>query len=139
MTRVNIKDVQVIAPNFKRRLSGVTATVVRLVPLQSAQIRIAATGPVMPAHVPQIPLRQLITMPRRGPDGARVWHARRNLEMDLPNKIETALDCTKEISNAISRTAKIIRQLAMPVDFAAVFPCIFEQLCLTGVLMRTQA
>ncbi len=37
--------------------------------------------------------------------------ARRNLEMDLPNKIETALDCTKEISNAISRTAKIIRQL----------------------------
>ena len=43
--------------------------------------------------------------------------ARRNLEMGLedpatcPAKIETAIDCTKEISNAITRTAKIIRQL----------------------------
>ena len=81
MTQVDIRKVQVIAPNFKRRLSGVTATVVRLVPVQSAQITIAATGPVMPPHVPQIKLRQLITMPRRGPDGPRVWHARRNVEM----------------------------------------------------------
>ncbi|MGB3245030.1 MAG: glycosyltransferase family 4 protein [Sulfitobacter sp.] len=81
MSKVDIRKVQVIAPNFKRRLSGVTATVVRLVPVQSAQITIAATGPVMPPHVPQIPLRQLITMPRHGPDGPRVWHARRNVEM----------------------------------------------------------
>lgn len=81
MTRVDIREVQVIAPNFKRRLSGVTATVVRLVPLQARQIRIAATGPVLPDHVPQVPLTQLVTMPRTGPDGPRVWHARRNVEM----------------------------------------------------------
>ncbi len=77
----DIRSVQVIAPNFKRRLSGVTATVVRLVPLQARDIGIVATGPVMPPHVPQIPLRALLTMPRSGPNGPRVWHARRNLEM----------------------------------------------------------
>ncbi len=73
--------IDVIAPNFKRRLSGVTATVVRLVPLQARDIAIAATGPVLPPDVPQIRLRDLLTMPRRGPSGARVWHARRNVEM----------------------------------------------------------
>ena len=72
------KDIQVIAPNFKRRLSGVTATVVRLVPVQARDIAIVATGPVLPPHVPQIPLRALLTLPRRP---MRVWHARRNVEM----------------------------------------------------------
>ena len=81
MSHVDIAKVQVIAPNFKKRLSGVTSTVVRLVPVQSRDITIAATGPVIPAHVPQIPLASLITMPRSGPDGPRVWHARRNVEM----------------------------------------------------------
>ena len=76
-------DIEVIAPNFKRRLSGVTATVVRLVPLQARDISIVATGPVLPDHVPQIPLSRLLTLPRRGPGpgGWRVWHARRNVEM----------------------------------------------------------
>jgi mannosyltransferase len=76
-------DIEVIAPNFKRRLSGVTATVVRLVPLQAREIAIVATGPVLPLHVPQVQLRDLITLPRRGPGpgGWRVWHARRNVEM----------------------------------------------------------
>lgn len=73
--------IDVIAPNFKRRLSGVTATVVRLVPLQARDMAIAATGPALPPHVPQIPLAALLTLPRRGPSGARVWHARRNVEM----------------------------------------------------------
>ena len=48
MTPVDPRQLQVIAPNFKRRLSGVTATVVRLVPVQSFEIAIAATGPVIP-------------------------------------------------------------------------------------------
>ncbi|WP_299023828.1 glycosyltransferase family 4 protein [uncultured Sulfitobacter sp.] len=74
----DFSNIQVIAPNFKRRLSGVTATIVRLVPVQARDIGIVATGPVMPPHVPQIPLRALITMPRHP---TRVWHARRNVEM----------------------------------------------------------
>ena len=81
MPKADPNALDVIAPNFKRRLSGVTSTVVRLVPLQARDIAIAATGPVLPEHIPQIPLRALITMSRRGPHGARVWHARRNVEM----------------------------------------------------------
>ncbi|MBF9046491.1 glycosyltransferase [Rhodobacterales bacterium LSUCC0031] len=75
------RQIDVIAPNFKRRLSGVTSTIVRLVPIQAQGIAIAAVGPILPPQVPQIRLVDLITMPRRGPHGARVWHARRNSEM----------------------------------------------------------
>lgn len=71
----------VLVPNFKRRLSGVTATIVRLVPLQARQMALAAVAPDLPDHVPQIRPRQLLAMPVRGPSGARVWHARRNTEM----------------------------------------------------------
>jgi PAS domain S-box-containing protein len=37
--------------------------------------------------------------------------ARRNLEMGTPSGIATAIDCTREISNAVNRTATIIRHL----------------------------
>ena len=37
--------------------------------------------------------------------------ARRNLEMGTPHGIATAIDCTREISNAVNRTATIIRHL----------------------------
>ncbi|MFC0201257.1 glycosyltransferase family 4 protein [Paracoccus rhizosphaerae] len=70
----------VVAPNLKRRLSGVTATVVRLIPVQARMIDIAATGPGLPPEVPHIPLRRAATLPR---DRWRVWHARRNTEMAL--------------------------------------------------------
>lgn len=70
----------VIAPNLKRRLSGVTATVVRLIPVQAGMIAIRATGPGLPPEVPHIPLIRAATLPR---DCWRVWHARRNTEMAL--------------------------------------------------------
>ncbi len=76
-------DPDVIAPNFKRRLSGVTATIARLVPLQARRIHIVATGPGLPPHVPHLPLWRVLLLPRRR-DGRRrwrVWHARRNTEM----------------------------------------------------------
>ncbi|MFV0302380.1 MAG: glycosyltransferase family 1 protein, partial [Paracoccus sp. (in: a-proteobacteria)] len=70
----------VVAPNLKRRLSGVTATVVRLIPVQARMIAIRATGPGLPPEVPHIPLLRAATLPR---DRWRVWHARRNTEMAL--------------------------------------------------------
>lgn len=73
-------DPLVIAPNLKRRLSGVTATVVRLIPVQARMIAICATGPGLPPDLPHIPLRRAVLMPR---DRWRVWHARRNTEMAL--------------------------------------------------------
>ena len=81
MTQVDAKLVEVIAPNFKRRLSGVTSTIVRLVPLQAQQIAIATAGSGLPGELPHLSVMQLLTMSRNGPHGARVWHARRNVEM----------------------------------------------------------
>lgn len=81
MTYRDPGQIDVLAPNFKRRLSGVTATVVRLVPLQADNIAIAAVAPTLPDHVPQIRPRDLLTMSASGPSGHRVWHARRNSEM----------------------------------------------------------
>lgn len=70
----------VIAPNLKRRLSGVTATIARLVPIQAKRIAIAATGPGLPPDLPHIPLWRCFLLSR---DRLRVWHARRNTEMLL--------------------------------------------------------
>ena len=72
--------IEVVAPNLKRRLSGVTATVVRLVPVQARMIGIVTTGPGLPPGLPHIPLWRAALMPR---DRWRVWHARRNTEMAL--------------------------------------------------------
>jgi len=74
----NPDDIAVIAPNLKRRLSGVTATIVRLVPVQAAMIVIVTTGPGLPAGLPHIPLWRTALLPR---NRWRVWHARRNTEM----------------------------------------------------------
>jgi mannosyltransferase len=73
----SVNDIQVIAPNFKRRLSGVTATIVRLVPVQSKRINIVATGPGLPEHIPHVPVWRVPFLQRK----RRVWHARRNTEM----------------------------------------------------------
>ncbi len=72
-------QIDVIAPNLKRRLSGVTATIVRLVPVQARMIGIVTTGPGLPASLPHVGLWRLRFLPRR----LRVWHARRNTEMLL--------------------------------------------------------
>lgn len=84
----DLADIEVIAPNFKRHLSGVTSTIVQLVPFQRAQgLKIAALGPGLPDSVPKIRYRDLWKLGRRPPSGKpRIWHARRNIEM-LPGII----------------------------------------------------
>ena len=81
----DIKNVDVIALNFKRRLSGVTSTIVQLVPYQAKLgLRIAVLGPGLPddAGLPKIGFRSLLGL-WRAPKGRshRIWHARRNNEM----------------------------------------------------------
>ena len=56
-------EIEVVAPNLKRRLSGVTATVVRLIPVQARMIGIVATGPGLPPDLPHIPLSRAATLP----------------------------------------------------------------------------
>lgn len=77
---INTTAIDVVAPNLKRRLSGVTATVVRLIPVQARMIGIVATGPGLPPELPHIPLRRAAVLPR---NRWRVWHSRRNTEMAL--------------------------------------------------------
>ena len=72
--------IEVIAPNLKRRLTGVTATIARLLPVQARSIGIVATGPGLPSKIPWSPLWSVIRMSGRV---RRVWHARRNTEMLL--------------------------------------------------------
>lgn len=81
MTGPDPRAVEVIAPNLSTRLSGVTATVARLVPIQARAIAIAAMGPNLPPDVPRLSYGQVAALSRSGPSGARVWHARRNDEM----------------------------------------------------------
>ncbi len=78
----HIPAVEVVATNFKRRLSGVTSTVVQLIPQQRKRIDIAALGTGLPPDIPTIPwwrLPGLLKKPENRP--FRIWHARRNIEM----------------------------------------------------------
>ncbi|MCJ8142429.1 glycosyltransferase family 4 protein [Ancylobacter sp. A5.8] len=73
---------EAVAPNFKRRLSGVTATLERVVPYQARDISIAALGPGLAAGLPRLSFADLRHFWRAPPGRpARIWHARRNVEM----------------------------------------------------------
>ncbi|WP_156387048.1 MULTISPECIES: glycosyltransferase family 4 protein [unclassified Rhizobium] len=80
---IPIRDVEIIAPNFKKRLSGVTSTIIQLIPVQRALgQKIATLGPGLPADLPHIRFRDLLQLWTPPPGRKnRVWHARRNLEM----------------------------------------------------------
>jgi mannosyltransferase len=75
---VPIKEIDVIAPNLHRRYSGVTSTVMALLPLQAKTFAIAAVGMHIPTDVPKVRMRDIIC---GGWQKTRVWHARRNDEM----------------------------------------------------------
>ncbi|MCV9961258.1 glycosyltransferase family 4 protein [Pararhizobium sp. BT-229] len=79
----DISDVEIIAPNFKRRLSGVTTSIIQLVPVQRALgLKIATLGPGLPDSLPHIGYSALLNLWSRPKGrGLRVWHARRNVEM----------------------------------------------------------
>lgn len=77
-----MRAVEVIAPNFKKRLSGVTSTIVQLVPEQAKSIGIATLGPGLPDDLPKMRWPQVFSLWRRPSSGRpRIWHARRNVEM----------------------------------------------------------
>jgi mannosyltransferase len=79
----DIDSVEVIAPNFKRRLSGVTSTIIQLIPAQRRLgCGVVALGPGLPGDMPHIRFRDVWRLWKK-PQSAkfRVWHARRNVEM----------------------------------------------------------
>ena len=90
---IDISDVEIIAPNFKRRLSGVTSTIVQLIPFQMRTgVKIATLGPGLPGNVPKLRWTQLAGLwqpPRTR--SHRIWHARRNNEMAFGLFLKKAL------------------------------------------------
>jgi mannosyltransferase len=79
---VDMARIEVIAPNLKQRLSGVTSTIVQLVPVQARGLGIAVFGPGLPDDLPRMRWWQLPSLLRRPASGRpRIWHARRNTEM----------------------------------------------------------
>nr|WP_246435817.1 glycosyltransferase family 4 protein [Rhizobium cellulosilyticum] len=64
-------------------MSGVTSTIIQLVPVQRALgYKVAALGPGLPDTIPHIRFRDLLRLWSRPRSGKmRVWHARRNVEM----------------------------------------------------------
>jgi len=81
--RVSLQDILVIAPNFKKRLSGVTSTIIQLIPLQQKLgIKIATLGRGLPPDLPSLGWFSLVGLWKRPyPKSWRIWHARRNVEM----------------------------------------------------------
>src|SRR5690606_37221924 len=74
--------IEVVAPNLKMRLSGVTSTIVQLVPVQARTLGIATIGPGLPDDLPKMRWWQLPRLPGLPASGRRrIWHARRNTEM----------------------------------------------------------
>ncbi|MFU0506706.1 glycosyltransferase family 4 protein [Pseudaminobacter sp. NGMCC 1.201702] len=74
--------IEVVAPNLKRRLSGVTSTIVQLVPVQARTLGIATLGPGLPDSLPKMRWWQVPALATRPKSGRkRIWHARRNTEM----------------------------------------------------------
>ncbi|EJF86624.1 glycosyltransferase family 4 protein [Bartonella rattimassiliensis] len=81
--RVSLEETEIIAPHFKRRLSGVTSTIIQLIPLQHEQgVLISTLGFGLPQSLPALAFRDLFRL-WKGPKGKpfRIWHARRNIEM----------------------------------------------------------
>ncbi len=80
---VPVEEVEVVAPNFKRRLSGVTSTIVQLIPLQRAKgLGIATMGPGLPDSLPHLGGTAIFSFWRKPLKRRfRIWHARRNIEM----------------------------------------------------------
>ena len=77
-------SIEVVAPNFNRRLSGVTATIARLIPVQRRQgLDIVATGVGLPEGAPLVSRRAVLALGRRAHPSRpfRILHARRNVEM----------------------------------------------------------
>lgn len=75
---VDFSQIDVVAPNLHLRYSGVTSTVMALVPRQAALSAIASVGAHIPDDVPRVRMIDIIL---GGWRKKRIWHARRNDEM----------------------------------------------------------
>jgi len=84
MTKADLRQIAAVAPNLHYRYSGVTASIIAVVPEQAKTLAIASVGPHLPPQVPRISFWQVLSRGWSKPPGGlkrRIWHARRNDEM----------------------------------------------------------
>ncbi|MCK9361791.1 glycosyltransferase family 4 protein [Patescibacteria group bacterium] len=82
LPRELVRRVEIITPNFTRHLSGVTATLERILPVLAQHSKIAALGTGLSVATTSIRFRDLPLVWEKPTFGdCRVWHARRNIEM----------------------------------------------------------
>ncbi len=83
MAKADLSRIDVVVPNLSARYSGVTSTIIALVPEHMKRIAIAAVGRNLPERLPNVSLGAVLRGGFRPPRGrrARIWHARRNIEM----------------------------------------------------------
>jgi len=74
-----LEETTVIIPNFNRRFSGVTASVISLVPPLMQHHSVRTIGGGLPEDFPVITWRELFRLTGKG--SWRIWHASRNIEM----------------------------------------------------------
>lgn len=76
----DLRKVLVVAPSLHWHYSGVTSTIIALLPYQEKHIPIAAFGPFIPQEIPKISFWQILKHGWSKPTGKsyRIWHARRN-------------------------------------------------------------
>ena len=111
---VRISDIYVVAPHFKRRYSGVTSTIIQLIPKQAEIVGIATLGPGLPSGLPKIAWWQMPLLLRRPRQRSlRIWHARRNNEMLIGVVPEIRISSTVDARFHLCRAA--FAQLVQPV------------------------
>lgn len=83
MPQAYFSAVEVVTPSLNPRFSGVTSTVIALVPEHARRIALAALGPNLPDRLPRVRWRDVLVRGWAPPPGRRfrIWHARRNIEM----------------------------------------------------------
>jgi mannosyltransferase len=82
---VDVSEIEVVATNFKKRLSGVTSTIIQLIPeQQKSGLKISVLGSKLPGSIPQIGYFSILKLWKKPKIKCnRIWHARRNNEMLL--------------------------------------------------------
>ena len=75
----SLEDTTVVIPNFNPRFSGVTASIISVLPPLMNFQEVRTIGGGLPDSFPKISWWQLLKIGCRG--SWRIWHASRNIEM----------------------------------------------------------
>jgi len=89
MAGLRVCDADILVPNFKSGVTGVTATIVQLTRIHRQAAPVAIVGRCPASDLPTVSITQLVRSRRR----RRVWHARRNSDLVVGLGLKHLLGC----------------------------------------------